>query len=1434
MVKDRLLNLINDDISVFSFRSLDPGWRHTRIDSAVWVYQNDTVLTVPSVDFYYKKRNLLTAQLVLDSVLLHNPRVFVKPEVFISDSGNTDTGSSVPEIRIDLLRVLNASGSIKHASWFPEGNLTIESGSLQASLLLGNSSWRLRIKEASALVSEPRILPSLAFATAGTISPSEISLQTLSAQAGNMLINGLLSFSPEQRSGRTTIAGNPLDLSALLAIAEAQRLQSKDVSLDLAVFPDSLEFSTYMRTTDAGLISLTSTLKYVPEWTVSRAKLKIESLKPGRLTAGTGFGNLGLLDLSLAGNVPLDSLASADILFDAKISGFQWDQFPELEKAGIAGTLRNGFLHGNVQMENGTQQIGGKVRVENLFEPDPLAFVDLDIKSIDPGYWLKDSTYSSAISGQIQASFYPLSPETGTLSAKMHFDEIFTGSFRLRDVDAGLGGTDGRYQLQTSYGAGQTPQLVADGSFTWQQAVSGNAIIRLHSFDFGPVLSQPLNTSINGEVALAAAYSTEGLFSIVSTVTVDTSRVAGYAVNLFSGSITIQDSLAHLQDGRLESDFATGIADAHINLNNLFDLENRASLSLDIKNSGPLPQLTGIPNLGVNGSIAAFIRQPRNGELQFQYRMNLFDVAGKDAAAEHFTLDADGAFRDSLRLNTRYALSGIRVHDFLISSIESENWASWNRGAVTGNSVTRIEPKPGSRIRLSSRFSILPDRFSMTGQNLDIQSRNLSLRLLQPFEFSVSAAGFSLEPVLLKSDRQARLSVVAYSSDAVFHAGLLADRLPLKPVLEMAFPATTIEGQLNADLVITREGVSTTFQGNAALSNAKYHHFAVDSLYTSFNGSEVSARMQAGAIHQQQVLFTFDGQEIPLPGAPPQTALRASLKTDLATLEPVKALLSQAGIGKIDGAGRLRLLASGTVSAPDIRLATSIRDGIFGAVAFDSLYFAANLVKNRPLAQLSGGFVLDGAPLTKVKGVLPFRLDLNGGSVQLPDGEDPVELTVESRNIDLRTFAPFAGIAGIASPSGTLDANINLGGTVSNPSLNGELQLRNGAFEWPEAGTRYKNITMEVSLDENGVSLSRLSAKGDRGSLEGSGLIKLDRLLPDSVDMLINTSQFDLFNLKTFRFYAGADLSVRGTVSAPEIRGSVTIEELNYQLEGLGKSEAEDLTTNADSTWTSLSPYRFATADVQIRIPESLSKTGQRVVLRNKSNPELAFRFNGELNLVKQREKEPQLFGSVASTSGYARQFAKRFDVNKGSFQFSGPIDNPAMDVETVYLISRENINIYFRLGGTLQEPAFTYESDPPMDTQDIVSYIIFGRPFATLTGLEQNVAGTSSKMNVSDVVSETATAFLIEKAGELVYDRLGIDFIEFDNTNRTTGGGTTVKAGKYINEKTVLAIIQQMGGANSTTQFTLEHQLRRNLQLILTQSEDSRTGVDILWQLEY
>jgi autotransporter translocation and assembly factor TamB len=74
---------------------------------------------------------------------------------------------------------------------------------------------------------------------------------------------------------------------------------------------------------------------------------------------------------------------------------------------------------------------------------------------------------------------------------------------------------------------------------------------------------------------------------------------------------------------------------------------------------------------------------------------------------------------------------------------------------------------------------------------------------------------------------------------------------------------------------------------------------------------------------------------------------------------------------------------------------------------------------------------------------------------------------------------------------------------------------------------------------------------------------------------------------------------------------------------------------------------------------------------------------------------------------------------------------------------------------------------------------------------------------------------------------------LEIDNTNRTTGGGTTIKAGKYISDKTMLAVIQQLG-ANSTTQFTLEYQFRRNLQLILTQSDDSRTGIDILWRHDY
>ena len=217
---------------------------------------------------------------------------------------------------------------------------------------------------------------------------------------------------------------------------------------------------------------------------------------------------------------------------------------------------------------------------------------------------------------------------------------------------------------------------------------------------------------------------------------------------------------------------------------------------------------------------------------------------------------------------------------------------------------------------------------------------------------------------------------------------------------------------------------------------------------------------------------------------------------------------------------------------------------------------------------------------------------------------------------------------------------------------------------------------------------------------------------------------------------------------------------------------------------------------------------------------------------MKDAGKDLQLFGTLNTTQGYARPLGKRFELEEGSLAFSGPPNNPQMNIRTLYEPPQTNqeIKIWYIIEGTVEDPMFKYESNPPMDLAGILSYTLFGQPFYKLNSAEQSVASSRSNNAAADFAMEV----LLDRVESLATQRLGIDVVRIEQTRVGGESGTSITTGWYINPKVFFAIQNVITGSTPTPGFYLEYYLSENLKLILSQGSDNRQGVDVQWEYDY
>ena len=187
--------------------------------------------------------------------------------------------------------------------------------------------------------------------------------------------------------------------------------------------------------------------------------------------------------------------------------------------------------------------------------------------------------------------------------------------------------------------------------------------------------------------------------------------------------------------------------------------------------------------------------------------------------------------------------------------------------------------------------------------------------------------------------------------------------------------------------------------------------------------------------------------------------------------------------------------------------------------------------------------------------------------------------------------------------------------------------------------------------------------------------------------------------------------------------------------------------------------------------------------------------------------------------------YGQKLALERGQLLFSGPVDNPGLDVravrtpDTVETVDRVEVGV--ELTGTLKEPRTRVFSTPAMSEADALSYLLFGRP----------VSGNNAGMGTEETSTlQTAALTLgLQQALPVVQrfgNTLGLDELTVQSTETDAGA---LMAGKYLSPRVYIrysyGLFNRIGG------FLLRFRVNDRLS-IETRSGDSES-MDLFYTVE-
>ncbi len=436
------------------------------------------------------------------------------------------------------------------------------------------------------------------------------------------------------------------------------------------------------------------------------------------------------------------------------------------------------------------------------------------------------------------------------------------------------------------------------------------------------------------------------------------------------------------------------------------------------------------------------------------------------------------------------------------------------------------------------------------------------------------------------------------------------------------------------------------------------------------------------------------------------------------------------------------------------------------------------------------------------------------------DNKNPWDLRVKgSINLAiLQIFNPNLLGSGIS----VVDATVR--GTLTEPQVEGRLELKNASLYVTDLPNGLDQANGLILFDRNRATVDSLSAttgggnvtiqKGSFVGFRGPAVVyrvqaTADRVRyrsPEGVSITVN-----------------ALLSLIGTSDNSVLGGTVTVVRAGFNpttdIGGLLASTAKPISAPVVAN----AYLRGLQFDVRVESAQSLEI--QTSLTRN---------IEAEANLrLRGTPERPVMLGNLTVNEGEIEFFGNRYRINRGEVNFYNPVKvepNIDMDLETVV----RGITVDITFSGPLNKLNFSYRSDPPLQTNDIIALLAVGRTPVTTGAIAASQAGSSGNYLGTGTNALLSQAISAPVAGRL-QRFFGVSHIKIDPqlTDLTSVPQARLTLEQQISKEITLTYITNLTRTQEQI-IRVEWDLNRQWSVIALRDENGAFGIDFQYRKRF
>ena len=438
---------------------------------------------------------------------------------------------------------------------------------------------------------------------------------------------------------------------------------------------------------------------------------------------------------------------------------------------------------------------------------------------------------------------------------------------------------------------------------------------------------------------------------------------------------------------------------------------------------------------------------------------------------------------------------------------------------------------------------------------------------------------------------------------------------------------------------------------------------------------------------------------------------------------------------------------------------------------------------------------------------------------------------------------------------GSLAADLRIGGTRSAPLVNGTLNADDMAMRSVVDGLQFEGGRLRARLDGTRLLIDEFLLRG-AGNQEGGGLLRAtgqaglvdgrpQAVLRATLEQLRASIRADRQVTVSGNVTAALDgrsVTADGTLrvdrarivlpdeSRPSLGDDVIVRGAGGKV--MAGKDAPGAVAKPTSTAGQQEAARDARAASSRQRAEAKAKEGRAEPLTAKANVQIDLgddfrlsgmgidtRLAGQLTLAADGPltQLPTLTGRVSTVGGTFRAYGQSLTIQRGFVVFSGPIDNPVLDIVALRPNYTSDQRVGVQVMGSALLPRVRLYSEPALPDNQTLAWLLLGRA-APESGAE------------AAMLQSAALALLGGREGRGLAANFGLDELSFSGGEGGSLQSASVTLGKRLSDKLYAAYEHSLAGASGT--LMIFYELSRRWTLRGQAGENS--AVDLIFRLSF